>query len=652
MESTKPAPDAPARLLLAEDDPATVVLLRRYLDHTVYELLPPVRTASEAVEQARRDKPDAILMDIGLEGPVDGIEAVRRMRDFTDAPILYLTHASDDATVARAKATAPFAYLVKPFGKEELIVALDMAIERHRRDGRLSIRERQIAATLDGLPDAVLAVRPDGIIRLGNRLAHELLSPALSLSGHRLQEVLTTAGAEHTLWTRLQGGEAIESCPFTHPDGTQMLLEVRLTRPASSTDSILVLRDVTQLRSLESHLRQSQKIEAVGRLAAGIAHDFNNLLSVINSYAELLSVKLPRHDPLLAYVRNVRSAGGKAADLVSKLMAFSRREPAEPQQTDVVRALQDLRPMLSRVIRENIEITIESKVASAYTVLDPSLFDQAILNLAVNARDAMPEGGRIEVTLEATHVTEDGSPLSQALAPGDYLLLSVGDTGCGMDEDTLRHVFEPFFTTKPIGKGTGLGLATVYGFVQQAGGHVEVTSQPGQGTTFHLYLPSKAVTNAVAAPAVEESLADAPKASASACVFVVEDDATFGECVSGVLRVHGYEVIQASDGHEALEKWRARGQQVDLLLTDVVMPKMSGTEVARHLREAHPELPVIYMTGYDETVLRGENSPDGLLLQKPFSLTKVLTSVRALLDESAPVEAAEANAPEKIPGAV
>ncbi len=400
---------------------------------------------------------------------------------------------------------------------------------------------------------------------------------------------------------------------------------------------VIVNRDITErkqteeaLQLSEKQLRQAQKMEAIGRLSGGVAHDFNNLLSVIIGYSDHLETSLQADDPLRKSVEEIRRAGHSAASLTRQLLNFSRQQMIEPQVLDLNIVVADLGGMLKRLIGEEIELA---------TVLDPALgrlkadqghLEQVIMNLVVNARDAMPNGGRLLIETKNAVLDEFSTDQFPDARSGHYTVLTVSDTGVGMDVETQSHIFEPFFTTKDLGKGTGLGLATVYGIVKQSGGHVGVRSSPGEGTTFRIYLPR---VDGIVPTATRDASSSSMSAQGSETLLVAEDEASIRNLVCGLLVQNGYKVLTAKNGADALDIASRHAGPLHLLLTDVVMAEMSGPLLAKHLTSVRPEMRVLFMSGYADRPLTGHSTelPDALFLQKPFTREGLMRKVRESL---------------------
>ncbi len=387
------------------------------------------------------------------------------------------------------------------------------------------------------------------------------------------------------------------------------------------------------LRMSEKQLRQAQKMEAVGRLAGGLAHDFNNLLTVIMGHSQVLLGELSAGTPIRAKIEEMQKAGERAANLIRQLMAFSRKQPMEPKVLPLNSVIGSVEGMLRRLIGEDIQLVIRPDPHNGHVKADPGQLEQVLMNLVVNARDAMPNGGLLAIESSQVELTRTPMHHLHPLPLGHYVKLTVTDTGSGMDADVFSHLFEPFFTTKDAHKGTGLGLSTVFGIVTSCGGGIDVWSQVGHGTTFDLYFPR--ATPQPAAASVESQ--EAQPRQGSETILLVEDDSAVRDLVRQELVKTGYQVIEAKNGVEACLTATQQSYHVDLLLTDVVMPGMNGRELAEHLSVIKPNLRVLFMSGYldDISVNSGMDPHRTTFLQKPFTPDLLLRTVRALLDSSA-----------------
>ena len=398
---------------------------------------------------------------------------------------------------------------------------------------------------------------------------------------------------------------------------------------------VLTITDMTKRVQAEGVLREAQKMQAIGQLTGGIAHDFNNLLTVILGNLELARSKLGSDSALRTRIERAVWAAQRGATLTSQLLAFARKQPLAPGPIDLTSTVPDLLPLLRRTLGEHIEIRFVDTAGLWPAMADAAQLENAVLNLALNARDAMPGGGRLTIELANKVLDGDYARHHAEVTAGDYVMLAVSDTGHGMTPDVLARVFEPFFTTKPDGKGTGLGLAMVFGFVKQSGGHVKVYSEPGEGTTVRLYLP-RAISAPVAGQGRGSIPIDLPRGSAT--VLVVEDEPAVREVAVAILTDLGYRVLQASDGDEGLLAFGAHAGEIDLLLTDVVLPgSLRGRDLADRITAIRPSMRVLFMSGYTENaIVHGGRLDDGVqLISKPFKRDQLARRVADLLGEAA-----------------
>ncbi|HLH21160.1 MAG TPA: response regulator [Chloroflexota bacterium] len=422
------------------------------------------------------------------------------------------------------------------------------------------------------------------------------------------------------------------------------LVQLKRLRDARQAEAV---RDAETGRAdergrLEEQLRQAQKMEAIGRLAGGVAHDFNNLLTAINGYSEVLLAEMAPDAPLRLYVQEIVKAGERATQLTQQLLVFSRKNRVAPEVLNLNAVVAETAGFLRRLIGEDVVLRTRLDPAIGRVRVDPGQLQQVLMNLAVNARDAMPEGGRL--TIETANVDLD-APAPRTFGdvpPGAYVMLAVSDTGCGMDAATQAHIFEPFFTTKAPSKGTGLGLSTVYGIVQHSGGHIWVYSEPARGSVFKIYLPR--VADASAPPAAP--VPPAAAAGGAETILVVEDDEQVRALMVSVLQNCGYRVLEAGDGIQALLVIGQHGGPLDLLVTDVVLPGMSGRDVAAHVAGLRPDVAVLYISGYADhaAVQHGVLDAESALLQKPFTPLALANKVREALDARPTAKAARPSA--------
>ena len=484
---------------------------------------------------------------------------------------------------------------------------------------RVESRAAYISALTDGRVDLILAEY--NLPRCDGRTALELarrLAPGVPV-------IFVSATVLEKQRIELQSGGATDCIPKEELD--RLVPSVRRVR-REQQERAGRLQAEAALSESRAQFRQVQKLEAVGRLAGGLAHDFNNLLTVIMGQSQVLLSEMDLEDPLRGRVEEMHKAGDRARILIRQLLAFSRKQPSEAKVLNLNRILVDFEPMLRRLIGEDIQLILRPSMDDLRVKADPALLEQVVMNLAVNARDAMPTGGKL--TIETAVTDLDHTPLYHIspLAPGAYVRLSVADSGCGMTPEVQAHMFEPFFTTKEEGKGTGLGLATVFGIVTQGGGGLDVTSKTGEGTRFDVYLPR--VEAEIETSVSEQAIMPSPRGHET--ILLVEDDENVRVLMADELRKYGYRIVEARNGVEACLVATPYIKKLRLLLTDIVMPGMSGVELARNLRVIKPGLKVLFISGYTDDIGVGAGDPATLYLQKPFTPEVLAEKVREVLN--------------------
>jgi two-component system, cell cycle sensor histidine kinase and response regulator CckA len=654
---------AELRVLLVDDD--------RSMLKTTADLLAlrgirsePATSGKEALARARREPPAVALVDLRLPD-MDGLELAALLREppLCTEVIILTGNATVDSAV-RALRQQSVDYLIKPVERDDLFRSVERAASRffrRRAETLLHESEDQLRRIFSAVNDGLIVTESSGeIVRVNAAAARIAGIPGDQLTGLDVDTLLspseedmatgaTEAGvvpvpgrerhtddgregsADSDFDPSRPADEELREARVVRPDGTVRCVEVAVAAFAPGR-FVHTVRDVTTQREVQEELRQAQKMESIGRLAGGVAHDFNNLLTSINGNCEIALLDLTADDPSRACLEEIQSSGRRAANLTRQLLAFSRKQVLQPSNLSLGDVVRRMETLLRPIIGEHIELRFVYGRGVGPVRADRTQVEQVVLNLVVNARDAMPLGGTLSVevaecTLDRPRQTEHGS-----ISAGEYVCLSVSDTGAGIPAEVRPSIFEPFFTTKATGKGTGLGLATVYGIVRQSGGELTLESEPGEGTTIRMYLPR------VEGEAHDEEpveVLEESEPSLGETILVVEDEETVRMLMVRTLTRLGYRILAAGDGAEALRVFDGHDGDVDLVITDIVMPDMSGTELVERLKAHRTDLPVLYITGYTDDVLVHHEVLSGVtLLEKPFSLPSLATKVRDVLSRA------------------
>jgi two-component system cell cycle sensor histidine kinase/response regulator CckA len=646
------------RILIVDDERPNRQLLEVILQPEGF-FVQSAANGKEALALVAEQPPDLILLDIMMPD-MDGYEVARKIKDdpaTRNIPIIMITALNDRSARLQGLSAGAADFLAKPVDRAELCVRVKNLLrlkaygDYHDRysqmlESEVTSRTAQIVesedlyrSTFDASPVGLVHVGLDGQwLRVNQRICDFL--------GYSREELLK-AGSQKLLHSEVLAGEAesiqrlvegtlerqvFENKGYRRKDGTvlwaRVNISVRRDGAGQARNFIVVIEDIAERRTLEAQIRQTSKMESIGRLAAGVAHDFNNLLSVILGFTQLAMADVVTESKHGRHLHEIEKAGKRAANLTSQLLAFSRQQVLNPVPLNVNVLVTGMGGMIGMLIGKQIEIELTLAPDLPETLVDRGQLEQVLMNLVVNARDAMPKGGKITIETKTVEL-ENSFFHHEAVVPGNYVMVAVTDTGSGMTRETLGRLFEPFFTTKAAGEGTGLGLSTTYGIIKQSQGHIWVYSELGLGTTFKVYLPR----------AIEAVINEAPQLAAIApatrsfqTILVVDDEAGLREFVKDVLVEAGYEVFVAADGADAERVFARHADSIDAVVTDVTMPVCSGPELIRRLQIQSPGLKVLYMSGYPERSALQAMINQGLpFIQKPFTVAVLLQGMSGAL---------------------
>lgn len=637
-------------ILHLEDDPADAELVQAKIEAAgLICQITHVQTRDGFDAALRQGGHDIILADFRLP-MYDGMSALRLAQEVCpDLPFIFVSGTMGEDAVIDGFTEGATDYVLKQ-SLTRLVPSIRRALHeagiQHERK-RVKEELHKLSRAVEQSANTIIITNIEGYIEYANPKFTETsgysLADALEQHTRILKSGLTSPEVYQQLWETINAGKEWRGEFQNRKKSGEIYWESASISPIRNTDGVIthflaVKEDITARKQaeeahakLEEQLRQSQKMESIGRLASGVAHDFNNLLTVILGYSDLLQIKVGIKHPWVEDLEQIRRAGERAATLTRQLLAFSRQQALAPVILDLNRLVINLQKMLERLIGEDITLSTTTHPALWPITADPGQIEQVVMNLVVNARDAMPTGGKITIETNNVYLDDNYAQVHIEAPIGPCVMLAVTDTGYGMDSAIQARIFEPFFTTKEQGKGTGLGLSTVYGIIKQSGGDITVYSEPGQGTTFKIYLP------ATEAPAISLATPQTQMVShhSTETILLVEDDDSLRSLVRKTLQAEGYTILAAGSGAEALSLVKQLHGEVDLLLTDVVMPSMSGREVAEQLSALYPKAKILFMSGYtNDTVVRhGLLTTEIEFLAKPFTPNTLITRVNTLLDK-------------------
>jgi signal transduction histidine kinase/DNA-binding response OmpR family regulator len=638
----------PLNILIIEDSNADFLMVERHLrQNGLSARCSRVDTLEGLKEAIGRESWDLVLSDYSIPQLNFQESLILVQTAFPDLPVILVT-----GTVGEEKAVELLKLGVQDFVLKENLARLVPAIDRSLREvAELRIRraatealrrnEAKTRSILDNIGIGVALISPKMEVLEMNHLMRKWFPGVDPGNCHVCycvfndppsEAVCDNCPTQKTLQDSLVHENTIQTAQAGGTRNYRIISSPILNAAGEVTAAIEMVEDITDKLSLESQLRQAQKMEAVGQLAGGVAHDFNNILSAIFGYSHLILDKVKENDPVHQYVEEIMAASKRAADLTHGLLAFSRKQPVSLAVIDLCEVIKGNESFLRRLVREDVELKINCTGESLTVLADRGQIEQVIMNLVANASDAMPNGGKLfietqPVTLDREFVETHG--YGQA---GEYALFTVSDSGVGMDKETQSHIFEPFFTTKEQGKGTGLGLSMAYGIVKKHDGFINVYSEPGTGTIFKIYLPRVQATEQVVKMEIKDV---APLRGGAETILVVEDDAALLRLSTKVLKHYGYRVIEAVDGQDAVDKFIEYGDSIHLVILDAIMPKKNGKVACDEMKILRPDLKVIFTSGYARDIFGENNTFDENtnFINKPYSPDKLMTMVREMLDK-------------------
>jgi two-component system cell cycle sensor histidine kinase/response regulator CckA len=632
------------KILIVEDNPIVAEDLKIKLTKLGYDITATAYSGEQALESVKERKPDISLMDIRLGKGINGIDTALKLKKQSNIPVIYLTAHADDDTISLAKTTEPYGYLVKPFNDSELKSAIEIAVYKLQSDRILSESRQWFKTTLNSIGDGVIATDVKGCVTFMNPVAETMTGWSNSEAfGKPLGQVfnivneLTREPCENPALKAIETGQIIGLANHTlliSRDGTEIPIKDS-GAPISlngndKLGAVLVFQDDSKARKAETALRRSQKLEAIGNLAGGIAHDFNNILTSIIGFTELSLQDAPCESEINDNLKEILFAGKRARNLVKQILTFSRRGEQERSPVQINSIITENVKMLRATIPSNIVIEEQLNPEPVTINANASQINQVILNLVTNSVHAIEENGRINVGVSVVDVDESNRDQYPEMPQGRYAKIFVTDTGCGIETEDLDFIFDPYFSTKTPEKGTGLGLAVVHGIIKVHDGYINVSSKPGKGTAFYLYLPLATQPSRPIEITVDSKIQEGNEH-----ILFVDDEPTIMKLQKKILERLGYAVTAKTSSVEALDVFRKSPERFQLVITDMTMPKMTGDKLSKAIKEIRSDIPVILCTGFSEKVneeTASQFAVEGFLM-KPVDMNTLAETIRNVLDK-------------------
>jgi hypothetical protein len=619
-------------IAIVEDEYIVALDIKSFLARSGYKVAGMFSSGDSLLAVFESMRPDLVLMDIKIRGSLDGVETARFVHEKYRTPVVLLTAYADDETIARAKITQPYGYIIKPFEERELKTAIEVALYRAGMERRLMESEARYRNLFYEGISANFIADDGGLVIEANAAFRSLLGIGPNDALPRLDAIVPDREAFSMFRELVASGKRmeLEELQLRSPNGRTLVVLANTAVVLDAEGRAVGMRgeliDMTERRKLEERLSLAQRMEATGRLAGGIAHDFNNILTAILGYTNLLADELPQGTPAGDDVEGIRRAADRAAHLTRQLLAFSRRQPFTPRALDLNLAVQDAERLLRGILPDDILLSFALSSRPASIVADPAQIEQVLLNLTFNARDAMPKGGELRITTALEALDSPQVVGLDTLLPGMYATLEVSDTGTGIAPEIIDRIFEPFFTTKPRERGTGLGLSSVYGIARQLGGSVSVSSKIDEGAVFRVWIPFSPSSGSDTE--IREKESPWPESSAGATILFVDDDEAVRTLAMRLLARGGHHVFVAANAGEAILIAESHRPGIDLLITDIAMPFMDGYSLSKRIREMIPTIGLLFISGHAGSEMEA-NKP---FLEKPFTEVQLARAVTRELD--------------------